>query len=44
METVKKYKVFLMTEKGPITLEYTDDKPIAELENEIIANISLVMK
>lgn len=37
MTKVKTYKICLLTEKGPITVIYKDDKPIAELENKILA-------
>lgn len=34
---MKKYKVFLFTANGLVTVEYCDSQPIAEFEAEILA-------
>lgn len=34
---MKQYKIVLLTEKGPITVIYRDDKPLGDMENEILA-------
>lgn len=34
---MKKYKIYLMTEKGPVMVEYCDSQPLAEFEDEILA-------
>ncbi len=36
MEAIKIYKVFLMTEKGPMNVIYCDTETIEEFEDEIL--------